>query len=168
MPNLKNIDAAYLNTPFDPNNKYSVPYAIVDHDARLQRREDEGAGPPVDSWAAIFDPKTWRRSRAASPCSTAPASFSPRRSSTSATRSTTSIPSTGRSGRPDQEGEAVLGGVQRLLLHQGADRRQHLARARLLERHLPGEPRRAGRRAASSGSCRGCPRKGPCWRSTTW
>ena len=35
--------AAYLNTEFDPGNKYSVPYAYVDHDDRLQRAEDEGA-----------------------------------------------------------------------------------------------------------------------------
>src|SRR5437660_8620353 len=28
LPNLKNIDPAYLNTPFDPDNKYSVPYAM--------------------------------------------------------------------------------------------------------------------------------------------
>src|SRR5882762_162535 len=28
LPNLKNIDATYLNTPFDPNNQYSVPYAM--------------------------------------------------------------------------------------------------------------------------------------------
>src|SRR3989442_9388011 len=25
LPNLKNIDPAYLNTPFDPGNQYSVP-----------------------------------------------------------------------------------------------------------------------------------------------
>src|SRR3954466_14734839 len=28
LPNLKNIEPAYLNTPFDPDNKYSVPYAM--------------------------------------------------------------------------------------------------------------------------------------------
>src|ERR1700682_3232878 len=28
LPNLKNIDPAYLNTPFDADNKYSVPYAM--------------------------------------------------------------------------------------------------------------------------------------------
>src|SRR3954471_21906695 len=28
LPNLKNIDPAYLNTKFDPGNKYSVPYAM--------------------------------------------------------------------------------------------------------------------------------------------
>ena len=28
IPNLKNIDARYLNTSFDPGNKFSVPYAM--------------------------------------------------------------------------------------------------------------------------------------------
>ena len=28
LPNLKNIDPRYLDTPFDPGNKYSVPYAM--------------------------------------------------------------------------------------------------------------------------------------------
>ena len=29
LPNLKNIDQAYLNTAFDPGNSYSVPYAYT-------------------------------------------------------------------------------------------------------------------------------------------
>src|SRR4029453_17864177 len=28
LPNLKNVDKAYLNNPFDPGNKYSAPYAM--------------------------------------------------------------------------------------------------------------------------------------------
>ncbi|MGH8802645.1 MAG: spermidine/putrescine ABC transporter substrate-binding protein, partial [Casimicrobiaceae bacterium] len=28
LPNLKNIDPVYLNTPFDSGNQYSVPYAM--------------------------------------------------------------------------------------------------------------------------------------------
>ncbi|MCK7581947.1 MAG: hypothetical protein MZV65_44240 [Chromatiales bacterium] len=48
--------------------------------------------------------------------------------------------------RPDPARQALLGGVQRLVLHQGADDRQHLARARLLERHVPGAAGRAGTR----------------------
>jgi spermidine/putrescine transport system substrate-binding protein len=42
LPNLKNIDPAYLDTPFDPGNKYSVPYAFT---ARLQSGETEGTRP---------------------------------------------------------------------------------------------------------------------------
>ncbi|HZW25129.1 MAG TPA: spermidine/putrescine ABC transporter substrate-binding protein [Gallionella sp.] len=56
LPNLKNIDPAYLDTAFDPGNRYSVPYAytltlIGYNDAKLRE-----LGIPVDSWAAIFEP----------------------------------------------------------------------------------------------------------------
>ena len=57
LPNQKNLNATYLNTPFDPNNQYSVPYAytitmIGYNDERLKE-----AGITVDSWAVLFDPK---------------------------------------------------------------------------------------------------------------
>src|SRR5258705_418233 len=52
----------------------------------------------------------------------------------------------GRGDRTHQESEAVLGSVQRVVVHQGAHRRQHLARSRLFERYLPGELGRASRR----------------------
>src|SRR5438270_11104976 len=28
VPNLRNVDPAYLDTPFDPGNQYSAPYAM--------------------------------------------------------------------------------------------------------------------------------------------
>src|SRR5512147_1956092 len=28
LPNMKNVDPLYMNTKFDPGNKYSVPYAM--------------------------------------------------------------------------------------------------------------------------------------------
>lgn len=57
LPNLKNVLPQYLNTPFDPGNKYSAPYAmsitlIGYNDAKIKE-----LGVPVDSWAAVFDPK---------------------------------------------------------------------------------------------------------------
>ncbi|MCK9200817.1 MAG: spermidine/putrescine ABC transporter substrate-binding protein [Gallionella sp.] len=57
LPKLNNIDPAYLNTAFDPGNKYSVPYAytltlIGYNSARLRELNI-----PVDSWAAIFEPR---------------------------------------------------------------------------------------------------------------
>lgn len=57
LPNLNNIAPAYLDTAFDPGNKYSVPYAytltlIGYNDAKLRE-----LGIPVDSWAAIFEPR---------------------------------------------------------------------------------------------------------------
>ena len=69
----------------------------VDHDHRLQRREDEGARParPTPGRSSSI-PSTWPRSRAASRCSTARTSSSPPRSSTWATRPTTPTRSTGR------------------------------------------------------------------------
>lgn len=57
LPNLKNIAPVYLNTQFDPGNKFSVPYAmsitlIGYNDAKIKE-----LAIPVDSWATVFDPK---------------------------------------------------------------------------------------------------------------
>jgi len=57
IPNIKNVDPAYLNTPFDPGNQYSVPYAMSTtiigyNDVKMKER-----GLPTDTWAVIFDPK---------------------------------------------------------------------------------------------------------------
>ena len=57
LPNLKNIAPAWLDTAFDPGNKYSVPYAytltlIGYNDSKLRELNI-----PVDSWAAIFEPR---------------------------------------------------------------------------------------------------------------
>jgi len=56
IPNLKNIEPAYLNTPFDPDNKYSVPYAFTVTMLGYNDKKMEELGITVDSWAAIFDP----------------------------------------------------------------------------------------------------------------
>ena len=56
LPNFKNLMPTYLNTEFDPGNKYSVPYAmsitLIGYND-LKMRE---LGITVDSWAVIFDP----------------------------------------------------------------------------------------------------------------
>jgi len=57
LPNLKNISAAYLNTTFDPGNKYSVPYAYTITMLGYNEQKMQELGIIVDSWAAIFDPK---------------------------------------------------------------------------------------------------------------
>jgi spermidine/putrescine transport system substrate-binding protein len=57
LPNLKNIDPAYLNTAFDPGNTYSVPYAYT---ITLLGYNDEKIRElrlPVDSWAVLFEPR---------------------------------------------------------------------------------------------------------------
>lgn len=54
LPNLKNIDQGYLDLPFDPGNKYTIPYlagtdAIVYNSATV-------ANPPT-SWADLWKPE---------------------------------------------------------------------------------------------------------------
>lgn len=53
VPNLKNIDPRFLKRPFDPQQRFSVPYLWgttgVGYNKEVITR-------PVDSWAAMFDP----------------------------------------------------------------------------------------------------------------
>jgi spermidine/putrescine transport system substrate-binding protein len=56
VPNMKNVAGQYMNTAFDPGNRYSVPYAMTItligyNDAKIKE-----LGVPVESWATIFDP----------------------------------------------------------------------------------------------------------------
>jgi len=57
LPNLKNIDPNYLGTVFDPDNRYSVPYAYTITLLGFNREKLAGLGLPTDSWAIIFEPK---------------------------------------------------------------------------------------------------------------
>src|ERR1700682_6131360 len=57
LPNLKNINPAYLNTPFDPGNVYSVPYAMSTTIIGYNEEKIKELGLPTDTWAVIFDPK---------------------------------------------------------------------------------------------------------------
>jgi spermidine/putrescine transport system substrate-binding protein len=57
LPNLKNINPAYLNTTFDPGNRYSVPYAYTLTLIGYNREKMQELGIPTDTWAAIFEPK---------------------------------------------------------------------------------------------------------------
>jgi spermidine/putrescine transport system substrate-binding protein len=57
LPNLKNINPAYLDTRFDKGNQYSVPYAYTVTMLGYNDKKLAELGIPVDSWAAIFDPK---------------------------------------------------------------------------------------------------------------
>lgn len=57
LPNLKNIDPAYLDTSFDPGNKYSVPYAMSTTILGYNDVKMKELGLPTDTWAVIFDPK---------------------------------------------------------------------------------------------------------------
>src|SRR5262252_5303054 len=57
LPNLKNIDPRFLDTPFDPGNKYSVPYAMSTTIIGYNDVKMKELGLPTDTWAVIFDPK---------------------------------------------------------------------------------------------------------------
>jgi len=56
LPNLKNVAPVYLDTPFDPGNVYSAPYAYTITMLGYNEQALREAGVTVDSWAAIFDP----------------------------------------------------------------------------------------------------------------
>lgn len=57
LPNLGNILPAYMNTPFDPGNKYSVPYAYTITMLGYNERKIKELGLTIDSWSAIFEPR---------------------------------------------------------------------------------------------------------------
>src|SRR5215471_12522370 len=57
LPNLKNVEPVYLNTPFDPDNKYSVPYAMSTTILGYNEEKMKELGLPTDTWAVIFEPK---------------------------------------------------------------------------------------------------------------
>jgi spermidine/putrescine transport system substrate-binding protein len=57
LPNLKNINPVYLNAPFDPGNKYSVPYAMSTTIIGYNDVKMKELGLPTDTWAVIFEPK---------------------------------------------------------------------------------------------------------------
>src|SRR4029078_595340 len=57
LQNLKNVDPVYLNTPFDPGNQYSAPYAMSTTILGYNEEKMKELGLPTDTWAVIFDPK---------------------------------------------------------------------------------------------------------------
>ena len=57
LPNIKNVDPAFLDTKFDPGNRYSVPYAMSTTILGYNDEKMKELGLPTDTWAAIFDPK---------------------------------------------------------------------------------------------------------------
>jgi len=57
LPNIKNVDPTYLDTKFDPGNKFSVPYAMSTTILGYNDEKMKELGLPTDTWAVIFDPK---------------------------------------------------------------------------------------------------------------
>jgi len=52
IPNLKNLDPAFANPPFDPGNKYSAAYQWGTLGIFIRSK-----GKVADTWGLIFDPK---------------------------------------------------------------------------------------------------------------
>ena len=57
LPNLKNVNPSYLDTPFDPGNKYSAPYAYTLSLLGFNQEKIKELGLPTDTWAIIFEPR---------------------------------------------------------------------------------------------------------------
>jgi len=57
LPNLKNMKPEFMNTEFDPGNKYSVPYAYSTTVIGFNDKRMKAAGLEPRGFEALFDPK---------------------------------------------------------------------------------------------------------------
>ncbi len=57
LPDLKNMRPEFLNTAFDPGNKYSVPYAYSTTIIGYNDKHMKALGLDPKGWESIFDPK---------------------------------------------------------------------------------------------------------------
>jgi spermidine/putrescine transport system substrate-binding protein len=57
LPNLKNMKPEFMNTEFDPGNKYSVPYAYSTTVIGFNDKRMQAAGLDPRGFEALFDPK---------------------------------------------------------------------------------------------------------------
>jgi spermidine/putrescine transport system substrate-binding protein len=57
LPHLRNIKPEFLDSPFDPGNRYSVPYAYSLTLIGYNEQKVRELGLPTDTWAVIFEPK---------------------------------------------------------------------------------------------------------------
>ncbi|MBB5193040.1 spermidine/putrescine transport system substrate-binding protein [Silvimonas terrae] len=57
IPNLKNMNPAFMNSQFDKGNVYSVPYAFTTTLIGYNDKKIKELGIDPTSWSAIFDPK---------------------------------------------------------------------------------------------------------------
>ncbi len=63
LPNLVNLKREFLKLWFDPDNRYSVPYAYSVTLLGYNEQKMKELAIPTDSWAAIFEPKYLERLR---------------------------------------------------------------------------------------------------------
>ena len=61
LPNLKNIAPQFMDRPFDPGNRYSVPYAFGSTLLGFNQAKMKDLEIPTDSWAALFEPRYLER-----------------------------------------------------------------------------------------------------------
>lgn len=54
IPNFKNIEPKFLNPPYDPDNKYSIPYQWITLGIGYNIKK---TGEEIKSWSALIDPK---------------------------------------------------------------------------------------------------------------
>jgi putrescine transport system substrate-binding protein len=54
IPNLSNLDKEFVDTDYDPGNRYTVPWQWGTTGIGYNRRQVPGG--EVDSWAAVFEP----------------------------------------------------------------------------------------------------------------
>lgn len=57
LHNLKNINPAYLQSVFDPENQFSVPYAFTLTLLGFNKTKIKELGLPMDTWAILFEPE---------------------------------------------------------------------------------------------------------------
>ena len=57
LPKFKNIKPQFLDTRFDPGNRYSVPYAYSITLLGYNQQKMRELGLPTDTWAVIFEPR---------------------------------------------------------------------------------------------------------------
>jgi putrescine transport system substrate-binding protein len=60
IPNLTNLDKEFVDTDYDPGNRYSIPWQWGTVGIGYNRRRVPGA---VDSWASVFEPPAAARGR---------------------------------------------------------------------------------------------------------
>lgn len=61
LRHLGNVKPEFLDTPFDPGNVYSVPYAYSMTVLGYNEQRMREAGVPLGTWAAVFEPRHLER-----------------------------------------------------------------------------------------------------------
>src|SRR4029453_18326562 len=159
IPNLTNLDREFVETDYDPGNRYTVPWQWGTTGVGFNRAKVPGG--KLDSWAAVFEPGVAAKSRVTLlrevtdliGCALIYLGKSPNSIKDADLDEVVKLV---RAARPE------LKGVHHRHLHRRAGRQRDLGRPGLERRRLPGpgpEPRRQLHHP---------PRRGRCASSTAW